>query len=118
LKLTKKIIISQHVKYNFDLSRHITEKIVKTQCQRYTLTQSIKQNKFFSYYLSCISKKQKEIIVTSMFINRDVNSLNNAFDIIKHRPLYVLTNWDWQLFMINEKMTLSQAISSSISVCK
>jgi len=53
-----------------------------------------------------------------MFINRDVNSLNNAFDIIKHRPLYVLTNWDWQLFMINEKMTLSQAISSSISVCK
>ena len=72
--------------------------------------------KLYTEYL--FKKEYKEIIVSSMDIDRNPNAFNNAFEIIKHRPLYVLSNWDWQLYMINEKMTSSQAISTSISVCK
>ncbi len=71
--------------------------------------------KIYTEYL--FKKETNKIIVTSIDIDRNPNSFNKAFKIIKQRPLYVLTNWDWQLYMINEKMTQSEAISSSISVC-
>lgn len=73
-------------------------------------------NKIYTEYL--FKKENIEIIVTSMDIDRNPNSFNNTFEIIKQRPLYVLSNWDWQLYLINEKMTQSKAISSGISVCK
>ena len=61
-------------------------------------------------------KGNSVIVVNCIEVDRNPESFNKSFSTFEKKPLYLLTNWDWQNYFINEKMTLAKPISSQISV--
>lgn len=62
--------------------------------------------------------KNKKIRVTRINVERTPESFNNAFLKMSKKPLYLLTRWDWQLYLINEKFTRAEPISKSLSIVR
>lgn len=65
----------------------------------------------------CQFEKENKILNVKMVnIERNIEAFNNAFHTFKSRPLYVVVDWDWQLFYINERKTEAIPISNKFSV--
>jgi hypothetical protein len=57
-----------------------------------------------------------KIHVIRINVERTSASFTNAFQKIKIRPLYLIARWDWQMYIINERLTCAEPISNSLSI--
>ncbi len=78
---------------------------------------NINEKKAFNSGL-CFVRGNKKIFVKTIDIERTPESFNNAFQTIENRPLYILADWDWQLFLINERKTNAEPISKKLSIVR
>lgn len=58
----------------------------------------------------------QRILVTCITTERSVESFNAAYDLIGHRPLYVIVEYDWQRYYVNERLTDAIPLSTNVSI--
>ena len=59
---------------------------------------------------------EKVIRITCKTLDRNPESFNSAISTFKHRPLYIMTLWDWQQYFVNERRTFAMPVSNQFSI--
>ncbi len=60
---------------------------------------------------------KKTITVYRTELERNTEEINKVLNSYP-KPYYLYTNWDWQLYFVNEQMTIAEPVSRKISLCR
>lgn len=71
-----------------------------------------------SQYDYCFIRGNQNIFEKNIDVDRSPESFNAAFHSIENRPTYVMSIWDWQRYLINERKTEAEPVSKSYSIIK
>ena len=76
-------------------------------------------NRTFSSDFYFVNDQDKRVIYVSCIeLERNPESFNEVFSKFQHRPLFVMVQWDWQMFFIKEGMTKAEPLSNQFSVVR